>query len=78
MRAGTLAPLAVRPLVVDAAFVQSHLKTPGFVVVDARTPSFYDGAQTGGALVDSQTTGHIPGARNVPFSSTLTSDQRFA
>ena len=76
VRPGTLAPLAVRPLVVDAAFVQSHLKTPGFVVVDARTPAFYDGAQTGGAMGVSHKTGHIPGSRSVPFSSTLTSDLR--
>jgi thiosulfate/3-mercaptopyruvate sulfurtransferase len=76
VRPGTLAPLAVRPLVVDAAFVQSHLKTPGFVVVDARAPAFYDGAQTGGAMGVSHKTGHIPGASNVPFSATLTSDLR--
>ena len=76
IRPGTLAPLAAQPLVVDAAFVQTHLKTPGFVVVDARLPAFYDGTQTGGAMGVSHKTGHIPGAQNVPFSSTLTSDLR--
>ena len=76
IRPGSLTGLTARPLVVDAAFVQSHLSTPGFVVVDARTPAFYSGTQTGGAMGVSHKTGHIPGARNVPFASTLLSDFR--
>ena len=74
IRPGSLAQLTVRPLVVDAAFVQSHLSTPGFVVIDARAAAFYDGTQTGGAMGVSHKTGHIAGARSLPFTSTLTSE----
>ena len=37
-RAGKLSPLRVQPLVVDAAFVRSHLDSPGYAIVDARGP----------------------------------------
>jgi thiosulfate/3-mercaptopyruvate sulfurtransferase len=63
-KTGTLAPLKIRPVVVDAAFVQSHVKTPGFVVVDARNTPFYDGTRAGGTP---PTAGHIPGAVSAPF-----------
>ncbi len=70
-RAGHLAPLETKPLIVDAAFVRAHLNTPGFAIVDARTPGFYDGTQTGGRPDHRHKTGHIPGARSVPFSETV-------
>lgn len=65
-RRGTLAPFAVRPTVVDGAFVLTHLKTPHFVVVDARAAVFYSGEQTGGTA---RRAGHISGALSVPFTS---------
>ena len=73
-RTGTLSPLGTRPLVVDAEFVRAHLTTPGFAVVDGRLPPFYNGAQTGGSASAPHRTGHIAGARSVPFSS-MTDDQ---
>lgn len=69
-RAGTLAPLKLRPIIADAAFVQSHLHAPGFAIVDGRNSAFYDGSQKGGAK-GHQKAGHIPGAHSVPFTSLL-------
>ena len=66
---GTLAPLKIRPIVVDAAFVKAHLNTPGFAIVDGRNAGFYDGVQTGGGPEQPHRTGHIPGAHSVPFNS---------
>ena len=70
---GTLAPLTIAPVIVDAAFVQSHLRTPGFAIVDARARSFYDGVQAGGPR-DARKNGHIPGALSAPFDSFATGD----
>jgi thiosulfate/3-mercaptopyruvate sulfurtransferase len=70
---GSLSPLTPRPLIVDAAFVRSHLKTPGFVIVDARARPFYDGSRAGG---QPPTPGHIPGAVNIPFDSLVGADGR--
>jgi thiosulfate/3-mercaptopyruvate sulfurtransferase len=70
-RMGTLAPLAIRPIVVDAAYVLANLKTPNVSIVDGRTASFYSGAQTGGNPAGPHKTGHIAGAKSVPFSDTV-------
>ena len=61
---GHLSPLKLTPPIVDADFVQAHLKKAGYVLIDARAPAFYTGEQAsmGGK-------GHIPGARNIPFTS---------
>ena len=61
---GKLSPLTVRPTIVDAGFVKSHIRTPGTVIVDARAPVFYDGPAHG-----EHRAGHIPGAVNIPFNS---------
>jgi thiosulfate/3-mercaptopyruvate sulfurtransferase len=66
-RKGTLSPLTVRPVIVDAAFVQSHAHAPGFAVVDARTTEFWDGTRGGGQRGQEKKFGHIPGALNAPF-----------
>jgi thiosulfate/3-mercaptopyruvate sulfurtransferase len=71
-KTGTLAPLTLRPVVVDADFVKSKLNTPGFAIVDSRNTSFYDGARAGGGPAAPHKTGHIAGALSVPFD-TLTS-----
>lgn len=65
---GSLAPLQLQPLVVDAAFVRSHLDTPGTAIVDGRAAVFYDGIKTGGAHGQDDYTGHIKGARSFPFT----------
>lgn len=67
-REGDLSPSRVRSLVVDAEFVRTHLQTPGYVLVDARATAFYEGTQTGGSKERPHRTGHIPFARNVPFT----------
>lgn len=69
VRPGTLAPLTLRPIVVDAEYVLAHLKAPHVAIVDARAASFYDGSQTGGSTSAPHKTGHIAGARNVPYSA---------
>ena len=71
-RTGTLAPLAMKPIVADADFVQVHLGKSGFAVVDARTPAFYEGAQTGGNAANPHKTGHIAGAITLPFTTLTT------
>lgn len=76
-RTGSLKPLALRPIVVDADFVRTHLTTPGFAVVDARDREFYEGTKTGGSPERPQKTGHIAGALSVPFSSLVGEDLKF-
>jgi thiosulfate/3-mercaptopyruvate sulfurtransferase len=65
---GKLAPLRMQQRVVDAAFVQQHRKTPGYRIVDARAPVFYDGVQPGMAHGPVKLKGHVPGATNIPFT----------
>jgi thiosulfate/3-mercaptopyruvate sulfurtransferase len=71
-KTGTLAPLKIRPIVVDAAFVQSHVGKPGFVIVDARNTPFYDGTRAGGAPPKN---GHIPGAVSAPYDQFARGDE---
>jgi thiosulfate/3-mercaptopyruvate sulfurtransferase len=70
---GTLAPLKIRPLIVDADFVKTHAATPGFAVVDARASAFYTGVQEGGPK-DHRLSGHVKGALTVPFTSVTNDD----
>ncbi len=71
-KTGTLAPLAIKPIIVSAEFVRDNLATPGISIVDGRTTAFYSGAQTGGGAAAPHKTGHIAGAKNVPFNDTVT------
>jgi thiosulfate/3-mercaptopyruvate sulfurtransferase len=72
---GTLSALKVRPIVVDADWVKSNIGKPGISVVDGRASAFYDGVQTGGGMHGiKHRTGHIAGAKSVPYSS-VTDDQ---
>lgn len=66
---GKLAPLAMRPIVVEATTVLSSLGKPGFAVVDARDKAYYDGTQTGGRHGHPDRTGHIAGALSIPYDS---------
>jgi thiosulfate/3-mercaptopyruvate sulfurtransferase len=68
-RKGSLGPLKIRPLVVNADFVRANLGKDGIAIVDGRASSFYDGVETGGPKGFAHRTGHIAGARSVPFTS---------
>ena len=74
VKTGTLAPLTPHPAVVDADFVKAHLNTPGFAIVDARLPAFYDGSRTGGRAPAEHKTGHVAGALSAPFDSFVSAD----
>jgi thiosulfate/3-mercaptopyruvate sulfurtransferase len=74
---GSLQSLTLQNLVVDSAFVMDHLKKPGFVIVDARAKTLYDGVQTGGSAERPHKTGHIDGAVNVPFSEITNGSSQF-
>ena len=52
-------------LVVDAGWVSANLNKPGVAILDARSAKFYTGAEAG----QMPRAGHIPTARNIPFSS---------
>jgi thiosulfate/3-mercaptopyruvate sulfurtransferase len=73
-KAGTLSPLKLRPIVVDADFVKAHIGRPAFAIVDSRLPAFYDGTRTGGGRGTEHKTGHIAGAVNAPFDSFTSAD----
>lgn len=66
---GHLKPLDIQPKVVDAKFVQSHMKTPGYDLIDARAAVFY-----GGLVAKVTGDGHIPGARSLPYTEVYDSD----
>ena len=68
-RAGRLSPLHMQSWTADAAFVRANAGRPGFALIDARAPSFYDGVQVGGMNPHPHKRGHIPGARNIPFTT---------
>ena len=73
---GTLAARPTVPLVVDADFVTAHIRTPGYVIVDARNTMFYDGPIQEPSGTDAAghqrrrvVPGHVPGSVNVVFES---------
>lgn len=68
-KTGSLSPLRARGLIVDGDFVQSNIGRPGVSVVDGRAPVFYDGVQTGRGMHAPHKTGHIAGAKSIPYSS---------
>jgi thiosulfate/3-mercaptopyruvate sulfurtransferase len=72
-RRGTLAPRPAPERVVDAAWIQQHGGSPGVVVIDARAPQFYSGADPG----PMPRAGHIPGARNLPYTALVDGQGRF-
>jgi len=71
IQGGVLSPLKTRPIVVTADFVREHATAKGYVLIDARDASFYDGVQSGSDSRGAQPKfGHIPGARSLPFTET--------
>ncbi len=71
---GKLSPLPPRSRVVDGEFVRQNLNKPGYKIIDARAPVFYDGRQAG---MTTKLKGHIPGAMNIPFTSITATDLSF-
>jgi thiosulfate/3-mercaptopyruvate sulfurtransferase len=62
---GTFTPQPNKSSVVDAAWVSANLNKPNVRILDARASQFYTGAEVGRMPRG----GHIPNARNIPFSS---------
>src|SRR6266513_2463903 len=62
---GSFMPRPNPKLVVDAAWVSANLNHAGVAIVDARAAKFYTGAEAG----QMPRAGHIPSAKNIPFSS---------
>jgi thiosulfate/3-mercaptopyruvate sulfurtransferase len=75
-KTGSLSPLRIRPIVVDAAFVKDHLGKKGFSVIDGRGAAFYDGVSVGGPPNARHRAGHIAGAKSVPFTE-VADDRNF-
>lgn len=69
VKPGALAPLKMKPQVVDAKVVQAHIRAPGYRIIDARAAMFYDGLQAGGGGAEPHLKGHIASAGSVPFTS---------
>jgi thiosulfate/3-mercaptopyruvate sulfurtransferase len=59
--------------VVDAGWVNAHLRDTNVLLVDARTPEFHTGENAGGM----PRAGRIPGARNVTYLSLLDDSRKF-
>jgi len=76
-KTGNLAALTVKPLVVTSDYVKAHLGKAGTSVVDGRLTAFYSGAQTGGGRGSPHKTGHIDGAKSVPFNELTDFQQLF-
>jgi thiosulfate/3-mercaptopyruvate sulfurtransferase len=73
---GKLTPRPTLPLVVDADFVKSHIRTPGYTIVDARNTMFYDGPIHDPGGTDAMghprekiVPSHVPGSVNIVFES---------
>ena len=62
---GALTPRPNTKLIVDAVWVKNNLNDANVRILDARAPQFYTGAEQGRMPRG----GHIPQARNIPFSS---------
>ena len=65
VEAAELKTLARQGRVVDAEWVQAHLRDTEVALLDARAAEFYTGENAGRM----PRAGHIPGARNLPFTS---------
>ncbi len=65
-------PHLKRDAIVDVEYVKSHMSTPGFALLDARAPDFYNGI--GGGF---PRTGHIPGARNLFYNTLFDTSNKY-
>lgn len=62
---GNFTPKPLKQIVVDADWVKENLNKPQVIILDARDAKFYTGEELGRMPRG----GHIPSARNIPFSS---------
>lgn len=72
----TPVPLRTTPrpaIVTDAEWVHARLGQPRFRIIDARDPEFYRGLDAGSGTRP----GHLPGAKNIPFTSVTDDAGRF-
>ena len=69
---GSLAALKIKPAVIATGDqVRAAMGKRGTVILDARSPAFYDGTDTGGMHEHKHKTGHIAGAGSVPFTEVV-------
>jgi thiosulfate/3-mercaptopyruvate sulfurtransferase len=73
-RQSALDALQLKPIIVDAAYVKAHVGKSGNSVVDGRSPVFYDGTQAGGSRTNPHRSGHVAGAKNVPYVASYSID----
>ena len=73
-RQSALTALQLKPVIADADFVKAHVGKSGNAVVDGRAPVFYDGTQAGGDRNSPHRSGHIAGAKSIPYNSLYNSD----
>jgi thiosulfate/3-mercaptopyruvate sulfurtransferase len=73
-RQSALVSLQLKPVVIDAEYVKAHVGKSGNSVVDGRAAVFYDGTQAGGGREHPHRSGHIAGAKSVPYNSLYTDD----
>src|SRR3989442_13133119 len=62
---GRLTAQPNKQIVVDSASVNANLNKPGVMILDARARKFYTGEDVG----NMPRGGHIPNAKNIPFST---------
>lgn len=70
---GKFTPHPKSNLVVDAAWVKNNINNSNVRILDARAPQYYTGAEQGRMPRG----GHIPSARNIPFSSLVEESNKF-
>jgi thiosulfate/3-mercaptopyruvate sulfurtransferase len=69
---GSFNPRLQTQMVVDADFLKTRLEDPALALIDARDTTFYKGAETRQGR-----NGHIPGAKNLPFSTVMLDNGKF-
>lgn len=73
-KTGTLSPLKMASPIVDADFVKAHLTDAKTVIIDARDKELYTGEKTGGSPSAPHKTGHIAGAKSLPYTTVVKDD----
>ena len=68
VKPGSITPRVREAVLAQVDWVSASLNKPGITILDARTPEFYEGKEMGS---HAGRRGHIPGARNVPFTSLM-------